>query len=116
MKIQVNTHSSIEGSDALTLQVETTVRSALDRYGDRLTRVEAHLEEDDGATGNSQSSVRCLLEARPAGMDPVVVTASASTSEQACHDAARKMQGLLTSKFGRVDSRDSDATIRQNRH
>ncbi len=115
MKIQVNTSSSVEGSDALTLVIEATVHSALDRYGDRLTRVEAHLSEDDSAPGESREGLQCMLEVRPTGMDPVVVTAVADTLEQACHDAGRKMQSVLDSTFGRIDSRDSDATIRQNR-
>ncbi len=115
MKIQVNTDSSVEGSDALAVTVETTVRAALDRYGDRLTRVEAHLSDEDGTTGENREGKQCLLEARPSGMDPVVVTGSADTIEHACHDATQKIQSLLDSTFGRIDSRDAHATIRQNR-
>ncbi len=115
MKIQVNTDSSVEGSDAHALTVETTIHSALDRYGDRLTRVEAYLSSDDNAEDKSHPGIQCLLEARPPGMDPVVVTGSGDTIERACHDATHKMQSLLDSTFGRIDSRDENATIRQNR-
>lgn len=115
MKIQVNTDSSIDGSEALALMVETAVHAALDRYGDRLTRVEAHVSDEDGKASGKHLGKRCLLEARPARMDPVAVTGSGDTVEHACHDATRKMQRLLDSRFGRVDSRDADATIRQNR-
>ncbi len=115
MKIQVNTDSSIEGNDAHTLTVETTVHSGLDRYGDRLTRVEAYLSSEDGAAGKNSTEIKCLLEARPTNMDPVVVTGSGDTIERACHDATNKMQSLLDSTFGRIDSHDGTATIRQNR-
>ena len=115
MKIQVNTDSSIDGSDALTATIESTVHAALDRYGDRLTRVEAHISDHDGTTGDKRPGMQCLLEARPSGMDPVVVTGSGDTVDHACHDATHKMQRLLDSTFGRIDSRDSHATIRQNR-
>ena len=114
MKIQVNTDSSVEGSDTHALIVETAVHNALDRYGDRLTRVEAHLSSDDGA-GKSGTGIRCLLEARPTAMDPVVVTGTGDDIEHACHDATRKMQSLLDSTFGRIDSHDATETIRQNR-
>jgi hypothetical protein len=114
MKIQLNTDSSIEGSDALAQTLETTIHAALDRYGDRITRVEVHLSDEDGTTGAGPSAMRCLLEARPAGLDPVVVTGSADTIERAFHDAAQKMQSVLDSTFGRIDSRDADATIRHN--
>ncbi len=115
MKIQVNTDNSVEGNKALERTIEASIHSALDRYGDRLTRVEAHLSDDHSAAGEHETEARCLLEARPTGMDPVVVTGSAGTIEHACHDATRKMQSLLESTFGRIDSRDEDATIRQNR-
>ncbi len=113
MKIQINTDGSVEGSQALRSSVEADVQSALERYADRLTRVEVHLGDDDGDKDSGQADKRCLLEARPAGMEPVVVTAVANTVEQACHDATRKMQRLLSSTFGRIDGRDGDATIRQ---
>jgi hypothetical protein len=92
MKIQLNSDSSVEGSDALARSIETTVHAALDRYGDRINRVEVHLSDEDGPTGSGPRAMRCLLEARPAGLDPVVVTGSADTVEGACHDAAQKMQ------------------------
>lgn len=116
MKIQLNSDSSVDGSDALAQTVDTAIHTALDRYGDRITRVEVHLSDEDGNEGNDPEGTRCLLEVRPAGMDPVVVTGSADTVERACHDAAQKMQRLLDSTFGRIDSRDANATIRQNRH
>ncbi len=114
MKIQINTDGSVEGSETLSASVEADVRSALERYADRLTRIEVHLGDEDGTSDGAGADKRCLLEARPAGMEPVVVTAFANTVDQACHDATRKMQSLLSSTFGRIDGRDADATIRQN--
>ena len=67
MKIQVNTDSSVDGGDALTAKLETTIHAALDRYGERLTRVEAHLGDEDGQSGDGPRGFRCLLEARPSG-------------------------------------------------
>ena len=52
MKIQVNTDSSMEGGEALAQTVEETVRAGLDRYGDRLIRVEAHLGDEDRTSGD----------------------------------------------------------------
>ena len=114
MKIQVNTDRNVEGSHALVLMVETEVVAALERYKDRLTRVEAYLSDEDGEKAGRGGDKRCLLEARPAGMEPVVVTGSGDTPERACRDASREMQSLLNSTFGRIDGRDADATIRKN--
>jgi hypothetical protein len=114
MKIQVNTDRNVEGSDALVLLVEAEVQSALERFEDRLTRVEVHLGDENGEKGGRGGDKRCLLEARPAGMQPVVVTDFADTVEDAVVGAARKMESLLSSTFGRIDGHDADATIRHD--
>ncbi len=103
MKIQMNTDGNIDGSEAVLADLEADVRSGLERYADRLTRVEVHLGDQDGEKDHSGVDKRCLLEARPAGMEPVVVTALAGSIEHACRDAIRKMQSLLSSTFGRID-------------
>jgi len=112
MKIQVNTDHNVDSSEALVLLVETEVQSTLERFQDRLTRVEVHLGEEGHEKGGGGANKRCLLEARPAGMQPVVVTDFAHTIEQAIAGASEKMESLLNSTFGRIDGRHADATIR----
>jgi hypothetical protein len=114
MKIQVNTDRNIEGDEALVQLVEAEVQYGLERFDDRLTRVEVHLGDENAEKDGGGADKRCLLEARPAGMQPVVVTEFAETVEQAVVGATGKMQTLLNSRFGRIDGRDADATIRQN--
>lgn len=113
MKILINTDSSVETGPELAEMVEGRVRTALARHEDRLTRVEAHLSDDDGQKSGSGTDKRCLLEARPSGLDPVAVTGVGNTLERACADASRKMQSLLDTTFGRIDDRNGDASIRQ---
>ncbi len=48
MQIQFNTDGSVEGSETLIASVEADVQSALERYGDRLTRVEVPTPVDVG--------------------------------------------------------------------
>ena len=114
MKIQVNTDHSVDGSGALVQQVEAEIHSALEHFEDRLTRAEVHLADESGEKHGSGADKRCLLEVRPAGMQPVVVTDFADTIEHAVVGASHKFQSLLSSTFGRIDGRDGDATIRQN--
>jgi len=114
MKIQVETDRNVAGNEALLLFVEGKVRSALERFQDRLTRVEVHLGDENGEKAGSSADKRCMLEARAIGMQPVVVTEFANSIGDAVGGATRKMQSLLTSAFGRIDGRDADATIRQN--
>jgi hypothetical protein len=114
MEILINTDSTVETGSELAAMVDARVRSALERYQDRLTRIEVHLSDEDGQKSGSGTDKRCLLEARPSGLDPVVVTGVGDTLERACAEASRKMQSLLATTFGRIDDRDGDATIRQS--
>ena len=111
MKIQVNTDRNVEGGEALSERAEADLGSALTRFEDRLTRVEVHLRNESAGrtTGND---FRCLIEARPAGMDPVTVTHHAATLDEALHGATDKLETLLTSTFERREGQENRDTIR----
>jgi len=111
MKIQVNTDSNVAGGEDVVRQVEAEVDSALGHFGDRLTRVEVHLG-DESAGASTVADMRCTLEARPAGQQPVAVTHHADTVDEAVRGAAQKLRTVLETRFGRLDERKGGATIR----
>ena len=104
MQIQVNSDSSVAVDSELSRLVESTVNKALERFNDRITRVEVHLSDVNGPKPGIQDK-RCLMEARPAGLDPVAVNNQAATLEEAVWGAAQKLKRLLDSLFGRVGDR-----------
>ena len=104
MQIQVNSDSSVAVDSELSRLVESTVNSALKRFEDRITRVEVHLSDVSGDKFSVQDK-RCLMEARPAGRDPVAVSNQAATIEEAVRGAAQKLERLLDSLFGREEAR-----------
>jgi hypothetical protein len=112
MQIQVNTDNNIAGREDLARQVEAELHAALSRFSGRLTRVEVHLGDESAGT-SSVADMRCTIEARPAGQQPVAVTHHADTLVEACRGAAKKLQKLLESRFGRLDGRKGGASIRQ---
>jgi ribosome-associated translation inhibitor RaiA len=101
MHIQINTDDNITQPEALTTRIEDTVRDVLDRFADQVTRVEVHLSDENSDKKSGSSNMRCMLEARVAGLQPVAVTDSAATLEQAVDGAARKMRRSLDSTLGR---------------
>jgi len=103
MKIQINTHNNIEGSDELTQQTQAVVESALERFAEHITRVEVHLSDENSQKGGSDK--RCVMEARLEGMQPVAVTDQAEHMEQAVHGAADKLENLLDHELGRLSDR-----------
>ncbi|MCW5963226.1 MAG: hypothetical protein KIT83_04240 [Bryobacterales bacterium] len=107
MRIQVNSDKTVDVTEELKVAVRAQVRKSLERYGERITRVELHLSDLNGNRGGEQDK-RCLMEARPAGLDPVVVTNSAATVDDAWKGASRKMVRKLTTLFGKAAKKVAD--------
>jgi hypothetical protein len=104
MQIQVNTDSSIQGGEPLTRLVRDIVESAVDRFAARITRVEVHLTDENSGAKGGADDMRCVLEARVAGLKPVSVRHAAATIELACAGAADKLERALDSMLGRRDN------------
>ena len=103
MQIQVHTDNHIDGGVGLTRQVEAIVESAMERFGDRITRVEVHFTDENGRQKSGDSDKRCVMEARLAGLQPITVSAEGSSLEQALDGAADKLQKTLKRTLGRLD-------------
>ncbi len=67
MLIQVNTDHTTHGSVNLTHVVETLIEDKLDRFADRVTRVEVHLDDENGSHKTGGHDKRCMIEVRMAG-------------------------------------------------
>jgi len=102
VKIQLNTDKNIAGTEALGREVEARVAATLHRYEDQLTRVEVHLTDESGPrTGGDDK--RCLIEARPAGLNPIAVTHHAPSVDLAIDGALEKLMHALSTHFGKLD-------------
>lgn len=100
MQIHLHTDSNIDGSEPLAEHVTARIESRLDRFRSHLTRIEVHLN-DESSGRSSGADIRCMLEARPAGTDPVAVTSHADTVDGALSAAIGKLISLLETEFGR---------------
>jgi ribosome-associated translation inhibitor RaiA len=101
MQIQVNTDHNIEGREQLASQVRALVESALDRFSDHITRIEAHISDQNGDK-SGQADKRCMLEARLEGRQPTAVTHEAASLQQAVEGAAEKLARVIESTLGRL--------------
>jgi hypothetical protein len=102
MLIQVNTDHNITGEAALIAEVETAVEQTLGRFGDRITRVEVHLSDENSDKKSGAEDMRCLLEARLVGLQPISLSHRAATVMQAVEGAAEQMERSLDSTLGRL--------------
>jgi ribosome-associated translation inhibitor RaiA len=101
MQIQFNTDNNIKGSEELRRPLEETISRSLDRFSERITRLEVHLNDVNGNKGG-RNDKRCLLEARLEGMQPVAVTNESDTHEGAVKGAVNKMKTALDTVLSRL--------------
>lgn len=95
MLIQINTDNNINGSEELRTSLTSIISKELDRFSEKVTRIEAHLNDTNSHKAGTDD-IRCMLEARMEGMQPVAVTHHAGSTEQAVKGAAEKMKSALS--------------------
>ncbi|KPX49405.1 HPF/RaiA family ribosome-associated protein [Pseudomonas syringae pv. tagetis] len=101
MQIQVNSDNHIESSIRLEEWVRTTVESTLEHYDENLTRVEVHIRDENGDKPGPHD-IKCQMEARPKGHQPISVSHKADTVDQAVDGAAVKLDHALEHLFGKL--------------
>lgn len=109
MQIQVNTDHHIDGGEGLATYVTSDLTAGLSRFAQWLTRVEVHISEDGAGRPEDK---RCVIEARPAGAQPVAVTHHASSVDDAYSGAAHKLEKVLDSKYSRAHDHKGAESIR----
>jgi hypothetical protein len=105
MIVQVNTDRNIEGSSERTQRIEATLRGDLERFGDRITRIEVHLRDRNSDKKGGSDDMDCLLEARLAGFQPLAVSHRAATVDEAVDGAVGKLKRSIESTLGRAERR-----------
>jgi len=103
VQIQLNTDNHLVGSPDLARRIEADLHRVLERYADRVTRIEVHLADvnSDKAGGRDK---QCLMEARVAGMQPVSVSHAAPTVAEAADGASEKLLRVLEKIFAKRES------------
>ena len=101
MQIQINS-GHMTPTAAIEQHIETKIDHEMKRFADRITRVEVHLRDDNGPKGGADK--HCLLEARLAGLDPVVAEHAAGDMYLAIDTAAKKLHRAIEHKIERHDA------------
>lgn len=102
MQVQVNTDNHIKGGEELTREVEAVVEGALGRFSDWITRVEVQLSDESSSSKGGNNDKRCVMEARPASLQPIIATEQGATLDQALKGCAKKLARLLSDTAGRL--------------
>lgn len=101
MKVQFNTDKNIQGTEKLESFFTEKINHDLDRFADKITRIEVYLS-DQNADKGGKDDILCKLEARIEGMQPILVAGKNSAKEKAIDDAINKMKAALTTIVGKM--------------
>lgn len=95
MQIQIR-WSDVESSDALGKHINEQIKHALRHLEGRFTAVNVHIH-DENAGKHGGNDKRCVIEARPAGYDPLSVESNGDDFYITVNAAARKLQAAAES-------------------
>jgi ribosome-associated translation inhibitor RaiA len=101
MHIQLNTDNNITGSEELTERYRSKLEGSLSRFGDRITRIEIYLSDMNSHKGG-KDDIRCVLEARLNGLDPIAVSDQAESVDFAFNGASDKLKSAIESTIGKL--------------
>lgn len=103
MQVLVHSDHNIHGHEALSAHITTVVGSALVHNADRITRVEVHLRDENSDKKGGEDAMRCTMEARVEGHQPLVVTQQNTTLHGAVGGAAGKLARLVAHTLDRLN-------------
>ena len=103
MQIQIYSDHHITGSPQLAGHVQALVRDTLERYSDRITRVEVHLSDLNSGGKGGSTDKRCLMEARIGGVGAISADHEAPTVELAIDGAMEKLERAVEHRLGRIE-------------
>lgn len=104
MFIQINTDNQIPADSERDTRIEEQVRQRLARFESRITHFEAHVSDVNGPRGGN-ADLRCSVEARANGIDPVAAHDNAADVERAVLGATKKVVAVLDRQFGKLTDR-----------
>jgi len=109
MQVLLHSDPHTDGRHGMAEHLQAVVKDALGRFGERITRVEAHLSDVNSQAKASADGVHCTLEARLLGLDAVVVKEQAGNAHQAIEGALRKLKRAVGAEIAKHDPRGQRA-------
>jgi hypothetical protein len=102
MHVQVNTGTGLAGKDALERWATDFLNDELSRFRDEITGVQVQIS-DEAKGRRGDVDLRCMLEARLNGYQPVVVQHFAPNMDEAIRGATVKLVRALGHTLGKLD-------------
>jgi hypothetical protein len=108
MKSQFNTDKTISGNEKDQYYFTSLIEEGLKIFESHITRIEVHLSDENGKK-EGLNDMRCLLETRMEGRQPLAVSCQADTVELAMSGAIDKLTASLETIIGRMQNHKKTA-------
>ncbi len=105
MQISLHSDTNTDGSHLMAEHLQTVLKAALGRFGERITRIEDYLSDVNSQSRTAADDIHCTLEARLVGADAVVVKDHAGNAHQAIEGAVRKLKRAVGTAVAKLDPR-----------
>ena len=105
MQVLLNTDHHTDGKHEMADHLTVVVKDAVAQFGVHVTRVVAHIADENSSAKTTPDEIQCTLEARLVGRDPVVVKDRAGSVHQAINGAAGKLKRAVASVLQKHDPR-----------
>jgi hypothetical protein len=69
-----------------------------------VTRVEVYVSDQNGSQKSAENDKHCVMEARLAGLQPIVISHQGTFLDQTIDGAAAKLENTLKRTLGRLDN------------
>jgi ribosome-associated translation inhibitor RaiA len=103
MIIQFNTDKTVSGSEGNVAEFIAKIEDDLRRFSTHITRIEVHLSDENGKK-RGLKDIRCLMEARLEGRQPMAVSTESDTVSQAINGALDKLTASLSKILDRMSN------------
>ncbi len=97
---QVNSRG-MTTTPAIEDHIREQIQQHIGRFLKRLTRIEVHLSDENEPNRDTGDDKKCLIEARPAGRDPLVAEHTCGDMYEAIDKAIDKLGRVLASRLER---------------
>lgn len=105
MQVLLHTDKHVDGRQGMADHLDSVVKEALNRFGDYVTRVDAHLSDAVSQSKTTPDDIVCTLEAHLSSLPVVVVKDHAATAHQAITGAVDKLKRAVTTAVEKHNSR-----------
>lgn len=103
MNIEIRTDKNIQNSERLIEYVRAELNTEFQRHSEKITHFSVHFSDENGLKGGDDD-IKCMIEARPAGLKPVVVHHKGHNIDTAIHGAIDRLKRSLEHVFEKKEN------------